>query len=71
MRHTGATLAAATGASTAELVHRLGHSSAAAALLNPYATSHCDVEIARALDGLTTPGSVVPLRPRRKRARTG
>jgi integrase len=69
LRHTGATLAAATGASTAELMHRLGHSSPAAALIYQHATSHRDVEIARALDGLATKGSVVRVRARRKSPR--
>ncbi len=71
LRHTGATLAAATGASTAELMHRLGHSSPAAALIYQHASSHRDVEIARALDGLATNAVVVPIRPRRKSSRTG
>jgi integrase len=35
LRHTGATLAAATGATTKELMRRLEHSSPAAALLYP------------------------------------
>jgi len=63
LRHTGATLAAATGASTAELMHRLGHSSATAALIYQHATTHRDIEIARALDGLATGGKVVPVAP--------
>ena len=51
-RHTGATLAAATGASTKELMRRIGHASAAAALIYQHATDNRDDEIARALDGL-------------------
>lgn len=54
LRHTGATLAAASGASTAELMHRLGHASPAAALIYQHATTHRDAEIARALDALVT-----------------
>jgi len=50
LRHTGATLAAATGASTAELMHRLGHATPAAALIYQHASAHRDSEIARALD---------------------
>jgi integrase len=50
LRHTGATLAAATGASTKELMRRLGHSSPAAALLYQHAADDRDGEIARALD---------------------
>ena len=38
LRHTGNTLAAATGASTRELMARMGHSSARAALLYQHAT---------------------------------
>lgn len=67
LRHTGASLAAATGASTAELMHRLGHASPAAALIYQHASAHRDSEIARALDALTTGAAVVPIRPSRKR----
>jgi len=52
LRHTGATLAASTGASTAELMHRLGHATPAAALIYQHATVQRDSEIARALDAL-------------------
>lgn len=69
LRHTGATLAAATGASTAELMHRLGHSSPTAALIYQHATNHRDIEIARALDGLPAQGAVVEMRRRRKAPR--
>jgi integrase len=50
LRHTGATLAAATGATTKELMRRLGHSSPAAALLYQHAADDRDAAIARALD---------------------
>jgi Site-specific recombinase XerD len=74
LRHTGATLAAATGASTAELMHRLGHASPAAALVYQHAVAHRDEEIARALNTLATGGGkIIPIRSRptsaRKRAR--
>ena len=49
LRHTGATLAAATGATTKELMRRLGHSSPAAALLYQHAADDRDATIARAL----------------------
>ena len=49
LRHTGATLAAATGATTKELMRRLGHSSPAAALVYQHAADDRDGEIARAL----------------------
>jgi integrase len=51
-RHTGATLAAATGATTKELTRRLGHSSPAAALLYQHAADDRDADIARALDAM-------------------
>ncbi|MGY1637577.1 hypothetical protein ACI78V_13110 [Geodermatophilus sp. SYSU D00742] len=52
LRHTGATLAAATGATTKECMRRLGHSSPAAALLYQHAADDRDAEIARALDAM-------------------
>ncbi|MGI8434864.1 MAG: tyrosine-type recombinase/integrase [Nocardioidaceae bacterium] len=55
LRHTGATLAASTGASTKDLMHRLGHASADAALTYQHAASTRDSEIARALDALVNP----------------
>ena len=50
LRHTGNTLAAASGASTRELMHRMGHASMRAALIYQHATSERDREIAAALD---------------------
>jgi integrase len=52
LRHTGATLAAATGATTKELMRRLGHSSPAAALVYQHGADDRDAEIARALDAM-------------------
>jgi integrase len=52
LRHTGATLAAATGASTKELMARLGHASSDAALRYQHATADRDVAIAQALSEL-------------------
>ena len=52
LRHTANTLAAATGASTAELMHRMGHASSAAALRYQHATRDRDQAIARALGDL-------------------
>ena len=52
LRHTGNTLAAATGASTKELMARMGHASARAALIYQHATRDRDVVIATALDGM-------------------
>lgn len=50
-RHTGGTLAAATGASLEELIARLGHSSTRAALIYQHVTRHPDQAIAIALGG--------------------
>jgi len=52
LRHTGATLAAASGATMADLMARLGHSSPRAALIYQHAAAERDDAIARALDGL-------------------
>jgi integrase len=57
LRHTGATLAAATGATTKELMRRLGHSSPAAALVYQHAADDRDAEIARALDATLSAAS--------------
>jgi len=52
LRHTGGTLAAATGATLKELMVRLGHSSTRAALIYPHATRDRDQAIATALGDL-------------------
>ena len=52
LRHTGNTLAAATGASLAELMARMGHSSTRAAIIYQHATSDRDKVIADALGEL-------------------
>ncbi|HEU0102107.1 MAG TPA: site-specific integrase [Mycobacteriales bacterium] len=52
LRHTGNTLAATTGASTKELMHRMGHSSVRAALIYQHATDERDAVIAQALSEL-------------------
>ncbi len=54
LRHTGNTLAAATGASTKELMARLGHSSPQAALRYQHASRARDLAIATALNDLIT-----------------
>lgn len=68
LRHTGNTLAATTGASTRELMARMGHASMRAAVLYQHATSDRDRQIAVALSELaqqrrTPAGSVVRLFP--------
>ena len=54
LRHTGNTLAAATGASTKELMSRMGHSSSRAALIYQHATQDRDAVIAAHLSALVT-----------------
>ncbi|WP_422773650.1 tyrosine-type recombinase/integrase [Plantactinospora sp. WMMC1484] len=50
LRHTGNNLAAATGASTRDLMHRMGHASMRAALIYQHANSERDREIAAGMD---------------------
>ena len=52
LRHSGNTWAAATGASTAELMSRMGHSSMQAAIRYQHATRQRDAALAEALSGL-------------------
>jgi integrase len=52
LRHTGNTLAAGTGASLRDLMTRMGHTSARAALIYQHATSERDHAIAASLDTL-------------------
>jgi integrase len=52
LRHTGNTLAAGTGASTKELMARMGHASPRAALIYQHATAEREDTIARALSDL-------------------
>ncbi|WP_060178032.1 tyrosine-type recombinase/integrase [Streptomyces sp. IMTB 1903] len=56
LRHTGNTLAASTGASTRELMARMGHSTARAALIYQHASADRDRLIADALSGLVQKG---------------
>lgn len=62
LRHAGATWAATTGASTKELMARLGHASPRAALIYQHATDERDRLLARALSKLADPGEIVALR---------
>lgn len=55
LRHTGATMAAMTGATLAELQARLGHSTVAAALRYQHAAQGRDAEIAAKLSSLARP----------------
>ena len=61
LRHTGLTLAAATGATTAELMHRAGPASAPAALRYQHATQDRDRVLAEALGEMIESASVVPI----------
>ncbi|MFD5227498.1 hypothetical protein ACFWJ5_02945 [Streptomyces qaidamensis] len=56
LRHTGDTLAASTGASTRELMTRMGHSTARAALIYQHASAARDRLIADALSDLVDKG---------------
>jgi integrase len=70
LRHTGAVLAAATGATLAELMARLGHSTVSAAMIYQHAAADRDKAIAEALSELAT-ATVTPItegKARRKRS---
>jgi len=60
LRHTGATLAAVSGATLAELMARLGHSTVSAAMRYQHAAADRDKVIAAALSELAA-GTVTPL----------
>lgn len=68
LRHTGATLAAATGATLAELMARLGHSTPAAAMRYQHAAAARDQAIAEALSGFAS-AQVIPLVQPQKKAK--
>jgi len=67
LRHTGNTLAASTGASTRELMARMGHASMQAALIYQHASPERDEAIARALSQIaltrTAPLALPPAGP--------
>ena len=63
LRHTGLTLAAATGATTVELMHRAGHASATAAMRYQHAIRDGDRTLANALEAMSSgarAGEIVP-----------
>jgi len=64
LRHTGLTLAAATGATTVELMHRAGHASAAAAMRYQHAIQDRDRVLADALEALVRPEGATRIYPR-------
>jgi len=61
LRHTGNTLAATTGASTRELMARMGHSTMRAALIYQHATKDRDAAIASALSDMAASATPGPL----------
>jgi len=71
LRHSAGTISAVAGATTKELMARMGHSSPRAALIYQHATAERDEAIANALDRMVAgilaassrPGRPVPLRP--------
>jgi integrase len=67
LRHTGHTLAAASGASTRELMHRMGQSSMRAALIYQHATSERDREIAAGMDRRISGDAEKKVKPKRRR----
>lgn len=62
LRGCAATLAAIAGATTAELMHRLGHATPDVALRYQRATADRDAAVAQALSELVASASVVPLK---------
>lgn len=66
LRHTGLTLAAATGATTVELMHRAGHASAAAAMRYQHAIQDRDRVLADALEELVKPTKMKSTRMSKK-----
>lgn len=71
LRHTGNTLAASTGASTRELMARMGHSTARAALIYQHASADRDRLIADAVSGLVDEGRKGARKAKKKRGRKG
>ncbi|MER6411145.1 tyrosine-type recombinase/integrase [Streptomyces humidus] len=69
LRHTGNTLAASTGASTRELMARMGHSSARAALIYQHASADRDRLIADAVSGLVNKGRKKARKAKKKQDR--
>ncbi|MFD8304434.1 hypothetical protein ACFV29_19100 [Streptomyces sp. NPDC059690] len=59
LRHTGNTLASTAGASTRELMTRMGHSSSRAALIHQHMTSDRDPAIAHRLGAMIRGGGGV------------
>jgi integrase len=71
LRHTAATLAAAAGATTKELMERMGHTSPAVALRYQHVMVDRQAAIAAALDGLARAADTAERRPRARRGHEG
>lgn len=71
LRHTGGTLAATTGATTKELMARLGHSSPRAAMRYQHATRDRDKKIATGLGKEFTKARKRSGTPRARKPKTG
>lgn len=69
LRHLAATLAATTGATTRELMTRMGHASSRAALIYQHNVANRDAAIAAALSELALPVEPVPIRRAVQRGR--
>jgi integrase len=67
LRHTGQTLAAIAGATEAELMHRMGHSTTSASRVYLHSTAEHGRAVASALSELATSDNVIPLRSTTRR----
>jgi len=67
LRHTGATLAAQSGATTADVMRRVGHSTTRAAMIYQHASDTRDAEVAAAMSARAS-APVVELESRRRTA---
>jgi integrase len=70
LRHTAATLAAAAGATTKELMERMGHTSPAVALRYQHVMADRQAQLASALDDLARAATAKPKGTRRARKGT-
>lgn len=68
LRHTGQTLAALAGATEAELMQRMGHSTTSASRIYMHSTTDHSRAVAAALSELAEADNVVTLRPVRRRS---
>lgn len=75
LRHTGQTLAALSGATEAELMHRMGHSTTAASRVYTHSTAEhaqaVSAQLSRVISAHQAGDNVVPLRPVARRKASG